>query len=326
MNTKNEGQTDPNLSAPLLLTDTDYTPKSYPSISYDHIELFRQAMAEDGLYCHGQIIPGKISRFSGIEKSANNRAGWCLLLSDLNVGFYGDWSASLTKTWFANRWESLTTAEQKSLRDKRNEALSLAKKARNFEAKKAALRAKTIYSASTVLTSSPYTQKKHITPLGGRKYRQSIVLAIRNFNFEITSLQFIKDNGDKYLLSKGTKKGCFIHINGDLTAPNTVIICEGWATGCTISELKPDALVLAAIDAGNLKPVAINARCQWPSSELIIAADDDRQTPSNPGLTKATEASLSTNALLAAPNWPDGCPLHLSDFNDLAIWLNGGEA
>ena len=53
--------------------------------------------------------------------------------------------------------------------------------------------------------------------------------------------------------------------------PSRLIICEGWATGCTLAEDKSDALVLAAIDAGNLKPVAIAARCRWPLEELVIA-------------------------------------------------------
>jgi len=47
---------------------------------------------------------------------------------------------------------------------------------------------------------------------------------------------------------------------------------------------------------------------------------------SSPGCTKANEAALASNALVCFPKWPDGTPDHLTDFNDLAVCLAGGEA
>jgi putative DNA primase/helicase len=82
--------------------------------------------------------------------------------------------------------------------------------------------------------------------------------------------------------------------------------------------------VLAALNAGNLKPVAVACRQHWPSAEIIIAGDDDRQTNGNPGATKAREAAIAAGAELALPQWPEGAPENLSDFNDLAVWLAGG--
>jgi putative DNA primase/helicase len=140
---------------------------------------------------------------------------------------------------------------------------------------------------------------------------------------ELTSLQFIAPNGAKRLLGGGRKQGCFIAVSGDEDAVHRIVICEGWATGCTLAENDPDALVLSAIDAGNLKPVAVAARRRWPSAELIIAGDDDRQTPGNPGATKAHEAAIAADGLLALPQWPENAPEHLTDFNDLNLWLLG---
>nr|VFJ67451.1 MAG: putative DNA primase/helicase [Candidatus Kentron sp. FM]VFJ69182.1 MAG: putative DNA primase/helicase [Candidatus Kentron sp. FM]VFK17966.1 MAG: putative DNA primase/helicase [Candidatus Kentron sp. FM] len=102
-----------------------------------------------------------------------------------------------------------------------------------------------------------------------------------------------------------------------------MIICEGWATGCTLAEDEPEALVLAAIDAGNLKAVAMEARHHWPSVERVIAGDDDRQTPGNPGATKARAAAIASGAVLAFPQWPEGAPDTLTDFNDLVQWARG---
>jgi phage/plasmid primase-like uncharacterized protein len=108
--------------------------------------------------------------------------------------------------------------------------------------------------------------------------------------------------------------------------PSRVILCEGWATGCTLAEDEPTARVLAAIDAGNLEPVAMAARRRWPSTEMVIAGDDDRLTVGNPGVTKAKAAAVASGALLALPQWPQDAPEHLTDFNDLAVWLAGGGA
>ena len=85
-------------------------------------------------------------------------------------------------------------------------------------------------------------------------------------------------------------------------------------------------LVLAAINAGNLELVALAAGCRWPSAELVIAGNDDRLTAGGPGATKAKAAAIVSGALLALPQWPEGAPKHLNDFNDLAVWIAGGSA
>ena len=109
-----------------------------------------------------------------------------------------------------------------------------------------------------------------------------------------------------------------------MTNASRIILCEGWATGSSLAEDEPAALVLAAIDAGNLEPVALAARLRWPNAEQVIAGDDDRLTTGNPGATKAKVAAIASGALLALPQWPKDAPTHLTDFNDLAVWLAGG--
>jgi putative DNA primase/helicase len=57
------------------------------------------------------------------------------------------------------------------------------------------------------------------------------------------------------------------------------------------------------------------ARIAWPGARLTIAADDDRYTRGNPGLTKATEAAIAVGALVCAPQFPEG--VAGTDFNDM---------
>lgn len=161
-------------------------------------------------------------------------------------------------------------------------------------------------------------------PFGIKEYKEALVLPLQDFSGNLTSLQFIDMDGNKRLLKGGRKKGSFVHVAGSADEPELVIICEGWATGCTLASENNGALVLAAIDAGNLDVVAIDARDKWPFTELLVAGDDDRLVPGNPGATKARIAASLSSARLTLPNWPEDAPDTLTDFNDLACWLNRG--
>jgi len=70
------------------------------------------------------------------------------------------------------------------------------------------------------------------------------------------------------------------------------------------------------MNAGSLLPVATAARSAWAGAELVICADNDRQTEGNPGVTYATAAAKATGAKLIVPEFPEG--VAGSDFNDLA--------
>nr|MBP6718150.1 toprim domain-containing protein [Rhodoferax sp.] len=75
---------------------------------------------------------------------------------------------------------------------------------------------------------------------------------------------------------------------------------EGYATGASIHECTGHA-VAVAFNAGNLEAVAVALRTKYPALKIIIAADDDHQTPGNPGITKAKAAAQTTGATLAVP-------------------------
>ena len=74
------------------------------------------------------------------------------------------------------------------------------------------------------------------------------------------------------------------------------------------------------MNAGNLKPVALALRGDYPDTEIIIAGDDDRLTVGNPGRTSANAAAAACGGLVTFPEWPAEAPQALSDFNDLAAW------
>lgn len=294
---------------------------------YDAISQFRDAIRATGLEPPDAIEPGKFHRFPGKGKRARNRAGWCLLFDDYRGGCFGDWSSGYSEVWQAQRAKPCSHTESVAFARQVRAARQRAEVERLTRHAEAAKRADIIWNtAASAPNDHPYLLRKSIEPHSARLHKSALVLPILDFTGKLTSLQFIAADGRKKLLSGGRKQGCFIPVTDVTTAPSYVVICEGWATGCTLAEDDPSALVLAAIDAGNLKPVATAARCLWPSAALVIAGDDDRLTRGNPGATKATSAAIASGALLALPQWPENAPDHLTDFNDLAVWLAGGGA
>lgn len=292
----------------------------------DAISQFRDAIRAAGLEPPDAIDPGKLHRFPGNGKIHSNRAGWCLLFDEGLGGCFGDWSTGLTENWQAKKSKPYSQDNRTDFARRVAAVKSQAEMERSTRKANAANRAAAIWASSIPAPSShPYLIRKCIQPHGARIHKGTLTLPILDFSGRLTSLQFIAAEGGKLLLSGGRKRGCFIPVAGDMKDPARVIICEGWATGCTLAENEPTSLVLAAIDAGNLEPVAIAAQRRWPSAELVIAGDDDRLTAGNPGATKATVAAIVSGALLALPQWPEKAPKHLTDFNDLAVWLAGGE-
>ena len=293
----------------------------------DAVSLFRDAIRAVGLAPPNVIEPGQLHRFPGVGKGRGNTAGWCRLFEDSLGGCFGDWSSGLSETWRAKCNKPYTRAERAAFARRVKAARAHVESARRAPHAEAADRANAIWHAATPAPGNhPYLVRKRIQPHGARLHKGALTLPITDFADRMTSLQFISVDGAKRLLSGGRKRGCFIHVAGNMTHCSRIILCEGWATGCTLAEDEPAALVLAAIDAGNLEPVAVAARRRWPNAELVIAGDDDRLTAGNPGAAKARAAATASGALLALPQWPADAPTHLTDFNDLAVWLAGGGA
>lgn len=286
---------------------------------------FRDAIRAAGLHPPNVIEPSKIHRFPGVGKCQRNRAGWCKLFDDGLGGSFGDWSSGFSEVWFAKQCKRLTSSERAASKRYISTAKARAEASRIARQAHAATRASAIWRAApSAVADHPYLIRKAIKGNGAKLHKGALVLPVRDFTGKLTSLQFINPKGGKLLLSGGRKRGCFIPVAGDIASAVRVIICEGWATGCTLAEDEVGVLVLAAIDAGNLEPIAVTARRRWPHAELVIAGDDDRQTSGNPGATKARAAALAAGALLALPQWPAGSPETLTDFNDLATWLKRG--
>ncbi|QQE88541.1 toprim domain-containing protein [Azotobacter chroococcum] len=185
----------------------------------------------------------------------------------------------------------------------------------------AALAAQQWETAGPANPRHPYLTRKDVEPHGLRQSGDVLLVPLRTAAGELVNLQRIRPDGDKRFLPGGAVLGAF-HLLGEVHPGGLLYVCEGWATGATLHEQYEGAgAVACAMNAGNLRPVALALRARYGHAvELVIAGDDDRQTEGNPGRTAANAAALAAWGLVMFPEWPAGAPLELSDFNDLHTW------
>jgi putative DNA primase/helicase len=117
----------------------------------------------------------------------------------------------------------------------------------------------------------------------------------------VTAAQTITPDGEKRLVVDSAKRGAFHAINAT-EQPQEVIIAEGLATTLSVHLMRPDALAVCAIDAGNLLPVARQMRQQYPQAQIIIAADNDwLDDKPNTGTERAEKAASAVDGYVSVP-------------------------
>ena len=279
---------------------------------------FRAEMLALGLQPPDDLRPGALHRFPGIGKGPSNRAGWCWLSPDAQGGAFGCWASDLSETWQAER-RHFTSAERAAFHRQMTEAKRQAERERDKAWQQAAARAREIWRKSEPANPEhPYLLTKAVAPYSARQAGPRLVLPIIGWDGVLSSLQFIAPNGEKRMLKGGRKWGRLIPVHGQRGA-GRILIAEGFATAATLADAEPEALTIAALDAYNLKPVALEARSRYPGAEIVIAADADAA-----GIAKARAAAIVAAALVAAPEFPPGTDG--SDWNDLAALQRAGGA
>ncbi|HHA1934662.1 TPA: DUF5906 domain-containing protein [Enterobacter ludwigii] len=139
----------------------------------------------------------------------------------------------------------------------------------------------------------------------------SLLMALTNSGGATTGAQVIKPDGSKRLVSGTVKKGSFCVVNS-VESTETVIIGEGLATVLSVHAMRPDAMIVASVDAGNLHPVALVMRQQHPDAQIVIAADNDiKPGEPNTGRVAAEKAAAAVSGWLSLPPTD-----HKADWND----------
>lgn len=269
---------------------------------------FKSAMTEKGLVTKDVIVPdGKLHRFHVEGDKAGSKNGWYVFYGDgMAAGAFGCWKRQISKTWCTKPKQKMTSIEYVDFKRRMN-AARIARE--EDEQKRRAIardRAMVIWQSSLPAPDyHPYLMKKAVGNHGLRLHKGALVVPLRDGDGILHSLQFIDGEGNKRFLCDGRKSGCYFAI-GSLA--DSICVAEGYATASSIHEAT-GLPVAVAFDAGNLVPVARALRATYPRIQIILCADNDENTPGNPGLSKAREAATAVGAMLVIP------PV-VGDFND----------
>lgn len=285
-------------------------------------EDFKQAMRNAGIEPPAEIIAdGRLHRFNVTGDKPRTENGWYLLhLDGLPAGRFGTWRDSgVSHKWSAKEYRSMT-ADEKSAYSAKMEVM---KKQRDEETGKIHAECREASSklwdgAKNSTSENPYLKRKGVNAYGLKALKDTLLVPVKDMDGILHSVQFIypekQDDGKDKKFKRGTNKRGHFHKIGK-SKDNTVIVCEGYATGASIHQATGHAVVIA-FDSGNLLPVAQAIRGKYPDMKIIIAADNDKAKPGNPGVTKATEAARAVGGYLTIPNIKDATD-DLTDFNDL---------
>ena len=282
-------------------------------------ERFRAALvARDIVSPEALIADGEIHRCDVIGKHGKHDASYVLHLDGLPAGGFENWRDG--RGWQSWRWDigrPLTRVERDDLA--RRDAAARIKRAEEAAQRQAdaCMRAAQIWAAALAATPShPYLAHKTVASHDLRVYKGALIVPLRSGDGTLNSLQFIARDGTKRFLKGGRVAGMY-YLLGTISEDEALVcIAEGYATAASIHEATAHP-VAVAFNAGNLAAVARTIREAHPTARLIVCADDDFETPGNPGLKLATDAARESAARLAMPTFGAGRLSGETDFNDL---------
>ncbi|WP_051304959.1 DUF927 domain-containing protein [Chitinilyticum litopenaei] len=174
--------------------------------------------------------------------------------------------------------------------------------------------------AGAVRADHPYLIAKGIKPYGAKQLGGMLVLPLK-VGGKLVNLQLIGLDGSKCFLVGGQVKGAALTL-GSLKDATEVLLCEGWATGCSLHEATGQP-VIVAWNAGNLVRTAERLAADLPEIALRVCGDADASDVGQQAARKAAEAhgmavwcvppftlEQRQHSVAQGKDWP-------SDFNDL---------
>lgn len=282
------------------------------------LRLFSDAIYQNIGAVINPIPDGKVHRFDDPEGKQNNGACWYILhLDGFHNGRYGNWRNGEEFTWrdigatYTPRDRALIRAKSKVNKARREQATC------NAQARAADHARQYWNTAVPASTDHPYLLEKRIKGSCLRQIGNELIVPLRDISNRIVNLQHIMPNFSKKFLPGGRITGCFALIARAIPEDGEIYIAEGFATASTIA-FSRKVPTIAAMSAGNLKPVAQTIRGKYPHLKIIIAADNDHLTADNMGLAKGREAAAAVGGTLIWPPVCNGSGCSCTDFNDTA--------
>jgi len=259
-----------------------------------------------------ELLPdGRLHRHHVDGDRPGTRHGWHILHIDPPAsGVGGSWKTGTRVHWCAKCQRTLTTSELAVLYQRIAADRRRAQAERDAQYQEAAKRGVWVWKhAKSANPNHKYLRQKGLEPGIARQHGDTLVLPVVDFPGFLRGVQYILPDGVKRFIRGMKKAGAYIPVGVKPDGTRPLWIAEGWATAATIQAMRPNVCVIAGIDAGNLKAVAMEARHCWPRLEIVICPDFDPV-----GAAKGREAALAARALILPP--PDVVPTGCTDWND----------
>lgn len=297
-------------------------------MNVDYLDALSTAMQQAGLSLPERVeSDGKLHRFKTAGDKEHN--SWYVLHQNdtVVVGAFGCWKRQLSIKWCSRDFATMSKEDREDARFVWKNAEFVRKKEEEKLQSTAREKCQAVWEGSTAVPRDhPYLVAKGVQPVVSVRlcqheaYPDWIFVPLQDETGKVHSGQFIGDDGTKRFVFGGRVQGCYHEISKVAGSP--LIICEGVATGLSLFEATGWSVV-AAMNCGNLMPVAKALRKLWPDRMIILAADNDQFTEDNPGWTKAREASKSIGGLFCSPVFQEKFSGQKpTDFNDLHCLTN----
>lgn len=275
--------------------------------------VFRGMLERAGLVVDQVVGDGALHRCRSDGDKGTEKSGWYVLFLDhVPSGAYGDWRSGETGSWCARAEHELTVPEREALRTRVAEARQKRDAELERRHQAAERRAQQLLEASTPAPPDhPYLTRKGVKSHGLAVDEQGrLLVPMADETGIVRSIQIIDQDGTKRFLTGGRVRGCFYKLG---QPDGLLYVAEGFATAATVHEATGRSVVVA-FSAGNLGPVTQSLRTTYPTARIIIAADNDRFTEGNPGVTQAQAAARGTGAEVIYPTFATD---QGTDWNDL---------
>lgn len=210
-------------------------------------------------------------------------------------GTVGHWRLGVKANWSSRSSRQFSPEERAEYARQMAEKRQREAEARQRQFLQVAQKADALWrKASPAKSNHPYLIRKGVKPHTLRQLSQNLVIPLRDSSGFLWSLQFISADGGKLFLSGGRTAGCYFAVGP--VPGDSLLFSEGVATGLTLFE-STGLPVACAMNAGNLKAVAVALHEKFPATNIILCADADPV-----GLSKAQEAAEAVGGIVISPD------------------------
>ncbi|POA99830.1 hypothetical protein C2134_04460 [Chromobacterium sinusclupearum] len=175
----------------------------------------------------------------------------------------------------------------------------------------------------SISAEHPYIKSKGIVPAGAAQLRDMLLIPLRAGG-ELVNLQIIGQDGSKRFLTGGQVKGASL-VLGRLKDAPCALLCEGWATGCSLHQAT-GLPVVVAFNAHNVVAIAGRLAATLPPDvQVIVCGDSDENLTGQQAAGRAAQLLHPRGRSVVPVFTPEQIEQHRqqhddklpSDFNDL---------